>query len=97
MKLRNLENILEDNKIVVIKMYDLIDEITTPIVFEFNDGCFKTVIADTEYELISLLGDCDIESIYPCIFDNKLCLNITINAKLEDSEKILSSLGFINH
>lgn len=97
MKLRNLEKMLEDNKIVLIQMYDLTDELTHPIDFEYENGKFKTVINDTEYDLINLLGNSDIESIFPCIFDKKLCLNIIIKTELENKEEILSALGIMNY
>lgn len=92
MKVRNLEKTLDLNKNVIVEIYDLNNKSTHKFNFEYENGHFYTVVGDSDYELITLLGNCDIESIFPCIFDNKLCLNITVNTELEEKEKILSTL-----
>lgn len=92
MKVRNLEKTLELNKTVVVEIYDLNNKLTYKVDFEYENGHFYTIVEDSDYELITLLGNCDVESIFPCIFDSKLCLNIVVNTILEEKEKILSTL-----
>lgn len=93
MKVKNLEKMLDYNKTIIIEIHDLKDKLTSTIAFEFDNGQFKAMVGNTDYELISLLGNCEVKNFSPCVFNRKMCLNITVNISLEDKEEILLCLG----
>lgn len=94
MILRNLAEVLRNNKFITIQIYDLCDELTNPIDFEKKGDLFESTIGDATYELINLFGDCNIDTIEPILFNHNLCTNIIIKESTVITYDILTNLGY---